>query len=133
MGGGGEVWLTRTSLMEAMLEDWSGPTFGSEKMLGVPMPVAVELSAAGVNAKITSGSPGIRLPALATKTRELFGRIAAWVGLIPMLALPISESPETSTCSTLPGFGATFELIAKTAWKFEELGGVTLIGITTGR
>src|SRR5271165_5527424 len=73
------------SLMAVMAEAWSGPTLGSEKTVGVPIPVATELWAAGVKAVITSASPGTRLPALVTKTRELLGRMAACVGLIPML------------------------------------------------
>src|SRR5215469_4385995 len=97
------------------------------------MPVAMALEAAGANEVMVSGSPGIRLPALATKTRRLLGKAAAWVGLIPMLATPILVSPETSICRTLPGFEDTLELIPNTAWKFCGLGGFVAIGITTGR
>ncbi len=84
------------SLMAKIPEDWFAPTFGSVKVVVVPSPVALELAAAGKNAVTTSVSPVNRLPALATKTRVRFGRIAACVGLTPMLATPMSVSPETS-------------------------------------
>src|SRR5215468_11546357 len=104
------------------------------KVTGLPRPTPREPE--GVNDVMTSGSPARTapfiavLPALATKTLELFGRIAAWVGLIPILACPILLSPETSICSAVPGFGATLLLIPNTAWKFAGFGGLLAMGIT---
>ena len=89
---------------------------GKLKVVVVPSPVAVELPLAGKNAVTTSVPPLHTLaPALATKTRELLGRMAACVGLIPMLATPMLESPETSIWSAAPGLNATFALMPKTA------------------
>src|SRR3954453_16363846 len=82
---------------------------------------------------MTSALPFTILPALATKIRELLGRMAALVGLAPRFATPILLSPETSICTALPGLGATLLLIPKTSWKFAGVGGLFSIGISTGR
>src|ERR1035438_7849165 len=102
-------------------------------VVGVPSPVAVELSPAGKNDVTTSLAPGNRVPALATKTRELLGRMAAWLGLTPMVASPMLESPEASIWSAVPGLKGTLALMLKTAWKLAGLGGVVVVGMTTGR
>src|SRR5271165_5396892 len=108
-------------------------------MVGVPRPVATVLSPAGVKAVTMSTPPafrvpsGLTLPALATKIRELLGRAAACVGFTPMLATPMLLSPETSICRAVPGFASTLVLMPNTAWKLAGLGGLVLIGITTGR
>src|SRR5258705_3925275 len=72
--------LLRAWLIAVMAEDWLGPTFGKVNEVVMPMPV---LDA--VKEVMTSAFPLTTLPALATKTRELFGRMAAWVGLMTML------------------------------------------------
>src|SRR5271166_4984102 len=58
------VTVTRlpASLMAEMLEVWVAPELGSVKVVGGPSPVALELSAAGENAVITSVPAGHRLP-----------------------------------------------------------------------
>src|SRR5208283_602621 len=120
-------------------EDWFELVLGRVNIVGVPRPVAVRLSLAGVKAVTISTPPalklpsGLTLPALATKTRELLGRAAACVGLTPMFASPMLLSPETSICRAVPGFESTLVLMLKTAWKFAGFGGVVLTGITTGR
>src|ERR1700681_2512884 len=110
-----------------------GPTFGYVNVVVVPSPPALGLSPAGKNAVTTSESPLNMVPALATNTRELFGRMTACVGLTPTLASPMLLSPDTSICRAVPWLNGTLALMAKTAWKFAGLGGVMLMGITTGR
>src|SRR5581483_12034660 len=102
-------------------------------MVGFPSPLAMLPPLAGVKDVTISDCPGNKLPALATKTRALLGRIAAWVGLIPISACPMSVSPETSIWSAAPGLACALELMPNTAWKFAALGVVTAMGITTGR
>src|ERR1700756_4483736 len=116
--------LLRSSLIAVMADDWLGPTFGNVNVVVLPIPVLV-----AVNEVMMSASPLTTLPALATKTRELFGRMAAWVGLIPMLVVPMLLSPATSICNAVPGLGATLVLIPKTAWKLAGFGGLLAIGI----
>src|SRR5579862_1774201 len=93
-----------TSVIAEMLEDDPAPAVGRVKTTGAPKPPAIVPEEAGVNEVMISPSPGTRLPALATKTRELLGRIAACVGVTPMFSAPMSVSPETSICIAVPGF-----------------------------
>src|SRR5450631_4321614 len=117
------------SLMAVIEETCEVPTLGKVKVVVVPSPVETALSPAGKNAVTESFPPEQRLaPALATKTRELLGTMAAWVGFTPMLAWPMSVSPETSIWSAAPGFKGTLALMPKTVWKFAGFGGVVFIG-----
>ena len=89
---------------------------GSEYTIGLPMPATILDCEAGVKDTTWSTCAGLStLPALGTKTREFVDRIAAWVGLNPMLAAPMVVSPETSIWTTDPGLAGVFALTPKTA------------------
>ena len=60
------------------------------------------------------------------------------IGFVPSYSMHpiISDGTQTRWLEAhraAPGFACALELMPKTAWKFAELGGVTAVGMTTGR